>query len=129
MTVIEHVRDTVIVIESDESMIQALLECDSVGQVRMRELKEYQAGSRLPPPALHLKDNILTASASCDSLSIYLQLKDRYERHISAHEQTSVQTIEVNRLTWWQKMWMRVGQGLTFLLMLLAAFKIRKIFK
>ena len=129
VTVSERVRDTVIVIERDESMIQALLECDSMGQVRMKELMAYRAGNRLHPPDLQLRDNIITATADCDSLAIYLQLKDRYERHVTAHQQTVVQTIEVNRLNWWQKMWMRVGQTLTIVLLIIGAFKVRKYLK
>ena len=50
VTVTEQVRDTVVVLERDQSMLRALLECDSVGQVQMRRLMEYQAGNRLKPP-------------------------------------------------------------------------------
>lgn len=125
----EIIRDTVVVVEGDESMIRALLECDSTGQVRMKELMEYRAGNRLHPPSLQIRDNILTATAACDSIAIYLQLKDRYERHISAERQTEVQTIEVNRLNGWQRMWMRTGQALTIVLLIFGAFKIRKLLK
>lgn len=105
-------------------MIRALLECDSLGQARTKELLEYKAGDRLHPPDLQLKDNVLTATATCDSLAIYMQLKDRYEQHRST--QQVVQTVEVNRLNWWQKMWMRIGQALTVALSFFGAFKIRK---
>ncbi len=127
MTVTERVRDTVVVVERDQSMIRALLECDSLGQVRTKELLEYKAGNRLHPPDFQLQDNILTATATCDSLEIYMQLKDRYEQHLSTRQ--IVQTIEVNRLNGWQKMWMRVGQVLTVALLIFGAFKIRKFIK
>lgn len=125
----EVVRDTVVVIESDQAMIRALLECDSIGQVHVTEILEYRNGQRMHPPSLKVANNILTVTAKCDSIAIYLQLKDRYERHITTYEQSAVQTIEVNRLNGWQKWWMRTGQVLAFALILFGVFKTRKLLK
>lgn len=127
VTVTERVRDTVVVIERDQSMIRALLECDSLGQVQMRRLLEYQAGTRLKPPDIEVRDNVLTATAQADSMAIYLTLKDRIERHASTRKE--LQVVEVNRLNTWQRTWMRIGQISAALLILFRVFKTRKLVK
>lgn len=119
--------DTVVVLERDQSMIRALLECDSVGQVQMRKLLEYQAGNRLKPPDIEVHNNVLTATAQADSMAIYLTLKDRIERHTSTHKE--LQVVEVNRLNTWQRTWMRIGQVSALLLILFGVFKTRKLLK
>lgn len=116
-----------VVIERDESMIRALLECDSLGQVQMRRLLDYEAGTRLNPPDIELRDNILTATAEVDSMAVYLRLKDRIERHTSTRAE--VQIVEVNRLNTWQKTWMRIGQVSALLLVVAGAFRARKLLK
>ena len=125
--VTEQVRDTVVVVERDQSMIRALLECDSVGQVQMRRLMEYQAGNRLRPPDIKVRNNVLTATAQADSMAIYLTLKDRIERHTSTRKE--LQIVEVNRLNTWQRTWMCVGQISALLLILFGVFKTRKLLK
>ena len=116
VTVTEQVRDTVVV-----------LECDSLGQVQMRRLMEYQAGNRLRPPDIEVRDNILTATAQADSMAIYLTLKDRIERHTSTRKE--FQVVEVNRLNTWQRTWMRIGQVSAVSLILFGVYKTRKLLK
>ena len=127
VTVTEQVRDTVVVLERDQSMLRALLECDSVGQVQMRRLMEYQAGNRLKPPDIEVRDNVLTATAQADSMAIYLTLKDRIERHTSTRKE--FQVVEVNRLNTWQRTWMRIGQVSAVSLILFGVYKTRKLLK
>jgi hypothetical protein len=98
-----------------------------MGQVQMRKLLEYQAGNRLKPPDIEVRDNVLTATAQADSMAIYLTLKDRIERHTSTHKE--LQVVEVNRLNTWQRTWMRIGQVSALLLILFAVFKTRKLLK
>lgn len=99
--VVETLRDTLIRVDADSSMIQALIECDSLGRTHLKQLVSYQAGDRLKPPEITIKDNIITASARVDSLNIYLQLKDRYKEVRKAEIITKV--VEVNKLTRWQR--------------------------
>jgi hypothetical protein len=124
----ETVRDTVVTVKADSSLIRALLECDSLGQVRLKELLDYQAGERLKPPDVDITDNVLTAKAQVDSMNIYLQLRDRYERHTITQTQTDKEIIEVevNRLTWWQGLWVKLGKSLSGAL---AAGLLFKLFK
>lgn len=101
--VIETLRDTVVRIDADSSMIQALIECDSLGQAYIKELIEVKSGKRMPPPKIKIIKDTLKIQASSDSMAIYLTLKDRYVEHKKS--ETITNTIEVNRLTLWQK-WM-----------------------
>lgn len=124
--VVETLRDTVVRIEADSSLLRALVECDSLGQAHLRELAEYRAGNRLPPPKVSIRDNVLTATASVDSMAIYLTLKDRFTESTKIEREVVTQTVEVNRLTWWQTLWMRAGQILTAAAALLIGWKLLK---
>ncbi len=101
----ETVRDTVVHIAPDSAMVKALLECDSIGRIRMARLVEYEAGERMRPPRLDITDNILTASTEVDSMAIYLTLRDRLEQEKTTVTDTrNTETIiEVNRPTAWQR--------------------------
>jgi hypothetical protein len=88
---------------------------------------EYQAGNRLRPPDIEVRNNVLTATAQADSMAIYLTLKDRIERHTSTRKE--LQIVEVNRLNTWQRTWICVGQISALLLILFGVFKTRKLLK
>lgn len=105
--IIETLRDTVVKIEADSSMIQALIECDSLGKAHIRELIEVKSGKRMPPPRIRIIKDTLKVEASIDSMSVYLTLKDRYIEHKKM--ETVTNTIEVNRLTNWQKWMYNIG--------------------
>ena len=105
--VTETLRDTVIKVDADSSMIKALIECDSLGRAHLKQLNTYQAGERLMPPVITIKDNIITTTAKIDSLNIYLKLKDRYKEVRKAEVITK--TIEVNKLSRWQQFICTIG--------------------
>ena len=125
----EAIRDTVVTVPADSSMVRALLECDSSGQIRVREVEEYRSGTRLPPPRLKIRDNVVTASAEIDSMNIYLALKDRYQATTKAEREVVIKTVEVNRLTRWQTLWMRFGQVLTAAVVAVGGYVIVKLVK
>ena len=125
----EILRDTVVTVEADSSLVRALVECDSLGRARLRELREYRAGTRLPPPKVSIEDNVLTATASIDSMEIYLTLKERYRQDLKAEKEVIIKTVEVNRLNWWQTLWMRLGQVLTSAAVAVGGYKIVKLVK
>ena len=108
VTVTETVRDTVIQVRPDSSIVQALIKCDSTGRARLEEIQTLRQSERLRQ-TLSLQDNRLTSKAVVDSMGIYLTYKDRYK------EEQKVQTIEtviekeVNILLWWQKALMWAG--------------------
>lgn len=119
-TIREEVRDTVIVIKQDQALLKALLKCDSLGQVSMMEILEYQAGNRLKPPDVKIKDNVLEATAYADSLEIYLKLKDYYKERNEAV--TITEYIEVNKLTNWQKIRIYIANAIFILLPMWIAY-------
>lgn len=108
ITVTEIVRDTVVQVQPDSSIVQALITCDSTGQARLEEIRTLKESARVQQ-TLTLKDNRLTAKSVVDSMGIYLTYKERYK------EEQKVQTIEtviekeVNVLKWWQKALMTIG--------------------
>ncbi len=118
VTVTETVRDTVIQVQPDSSIIEALIRCDSTGRARLEEIQTLRQSARVQQ-TLALKDNWLTSKAVVDSMGIYLTYKERYR------EEQKVQTIEtviekeINVLHWWQKalMWSGVLSCLTIVIM------------
>ena len=105
VTLVETLRDTVVMIETDASMVSALLECDENRNIVIRELLELQSGIHIKPPQMVIRDNIITVTAAVDSFEIYITWKEREKRV------ESVQTITVvkNELTGWQ--WFQVWLG------------------
>ena len=122
VTVTETVRDTVIQVRPDSSIVQALIKCDSTGRARLEEIQTLRQSERLRQ-TISLQNNRLTSKAIIDSMGIYLTYKDRYR------EEQKVQTIEtviekeVNILRWWQKALMWAGVISTILLLGLLAAK------
>jgi hypothetical protein len=110
-------------------MMQALLECDSLGRVHIRELLNLQAGNRLKPPDLRIGDNnILTAISAADSLKIYLQLKDRHSESRSESAKTIYISVPAS-LTGWQKIRIAIANILLIATGLCIAFGIFKLIK
>lgn len=78
----EVVRDTTIVVPPDSAWFHALLECDSAGNVLMRELESYK-GRNASIGAVNLKPEptgkayILDVGFMIDSLRIELELRDK----------------------------------------------------
>lgn len=105
VTITETLVDTLFKVLPDSSMIQMLIECDSVGQARLKQIVDYKSGERVKPPTLEIKNNILTAVAKVDSLEIYHTYKDKLKE--VTKERIEIKTIvkEVNKLTRWQR-WM-----------------------
>ena len=76
-----------------------------------------------------MEKNILTAKNITDSASIRLQIKDKSEKRTYTETDKEVQVIEVNKLTRWQKFWMRAGQLSVLILLITGIFKLRRIVK
>ena len=116
-----RLRDTIIKVEKDSSLIRALIKCDSLCRAYVGELIEFKSGKHVSPPKVVMENNVLTATAAVDSFSIYAQLKDRYVEKVSK-TMTTPPPIEVNRLTWWQTLWVALGRILSAALLCLLVF-------
>ena len=108
VVVTETIRDTVIRVQPDSSIVQALIKCDSTGRARLEEIRTLKESSRIQQ-SLALKDNKLTAKAVVDSLGIYLTYKERHKEEQQVRTIESVIEKEVNVLKWWQKTLMAIG--------------------
>ena len=108
ITVTETIKDTIIQVQPDSSIVQALIRCDSTGRARLEEIRTLRESSRVQQ-TLALKDNKLTAKAVVDSMGIYLTYKERHKEEQKVQVVKSVIEKEVNVIKWWQKALMWVG--------------------
>ncbi|MDO4826411.1 MAG: hypothetical protein Q4B16_02495 [Bacteroidia bacterium] len=120
ITVTETVRDTVIQVQPDSSIVEALIRCDSTGRARLEEIRTLRQSARVRQ-TLALKDNRLTTKTVVDSMGIYLTYKDRYKEDVKVRTIETVIEKEVNILHWWQKalMWTGALSCLAIVIMLL----------
>lgn len=123
-TVKEIIRDTLIQVQPDSSIVQALIRCDSTGRARLEEIRTLKESSRLQQtitartePQPH-KPTLITVKAKVDSMAIYLTYKDRLHETTEIREVEKVIEKQVNILKWWQKFLMWVGVGAIILLLL-----------
>ncbi len=97
--VTETVRDTVIQVQPDSSIVQALIKCDSTGRARLEEIRTFKQSARVQQ-TLALQDNRLTAKTVVDSMGIYLTYKERHKEDQKVQVIETVIEKEVNILHW-----------------------------
>ena len=123
VTITETVRDTIIQIQPDSSIVQALIRCDSTGRARLEEIRTLRESARVQQ-TLNLKDNKLSAKAVVDSMGIYLMCKERHKEEQKVQVVETVIEKEVNILKWWQKALMWMGAVSTLIFLSSLAFKL-----
>lgn len=105
--IIERWRDTTIYEQPDKAWLKGWLECDSVGQVLLREL-EIERGRNITPHIKILNDTIYV-ECKTDSLERLLKIRD-LEIKMLKEMQTEV-VVEVEKeLSWWETTQMKMGQ-------------------
>ena len=114
-TVTEVLRDTVIMVQPDSSILQALVQCDSTGRARLQEINALKESARLqqtikidPDPEPH-KPTVITIKTQVDSMGIYLIYKERYKETAEIQQIENVIEKEVNILKTWQKVLIWLG--------------------
>lgn len=111
----EIVRDTVIQVQPDSSILQALVKCDSTGRVRLQEIQTLKESARLQQSIkmeaepLPYQPTAITVKTVIDSMGIYLTYKDRFKESTEIREIETIIKKEVNILHWWQKVLMWTG--------------------
>ena len=111
----EVVRDTVIQVQPDSSILQALIQCDSTGRARLQEIQTLKESARLQQSIkmeaapLPYQPTVITVKATVDSMGIYLTYKDRFKESVETREIETIIEKEVNILHWWQKLLMWIG--------------------
>ena len=79
----------------------------------------------MPPPKVSIDSaGVMTITTKVDSVDVYMKLKDRYQEAIRRVETT--QTVEVNKLTWWQQLWCALGKILSVALLIQMFFTIKR---
>lgn len=105
--VLEVVRDTTVYIPADTATLQALFECDSTGKVLIKQVEALH-GKLQAKARILVRDSIVVLDCICDSMAIYLQVKDRYEVVTTASAEVRTEYTE-RALRWWQKALMWAG--------------------
>ena len=111
----EVVRDTVIQVQPDSSILQAFIQCDSTGRARLQEIQTLKESARLQQSIkmeadpLPYQPTVITVKATVDSMGIYLTYKDRFKESVETREIETIIEKEVNILHWWQKLLMWAG--------------------
>ena len=123
VTVTETIKDTIIQVQPDSSIIQALIRCDSTGQARLEEIRTLKESARVQQ-TLALNDNKLTAKAVVDSMEIFLTYKELYREEQKVQVVETVIKKEINVLKWWQKVLMALGLTFIASIAILIAFKL-----
>lgn len=108
VVVTETIRDTVIQVQPDSSIVQALIKCDSTGRARLEEIRTLKESARVQQ-TLAINDNKLTTKVIVDSVGIYLTYKERHREEQKVQLVETVIEKEVNVLKWWQKALMWIG--------------------
>ena len=96
VTVVPH--DTTVYL-TDSAGLSALLYCDSIGKVRIRQIQEYYAGQWIKPKIV-IRDNYLTAICKIDSAAVVTRWNET--NTTSTIGATTVQVKEVNFVTGFQ---------------------------
>ena len=122
-TITETVRDTVVRVQPDSSIVEALIECDSTGRARLAEIQVLKESSRIQQ-SVTMGGNVLRSAVKVDSLGIYLQLKDKYKEEVKTETIETIIEKPVNHLTWWQKFLVFVGLDTLAVLFPLFLFKL-----
>jgi len=76
----EIIRDSVIYI-TDSAGITALLECDTAGIIRIKQIKDMYAG-QFVKPSIVIKNNWLKADCKIDSGRVYFRWKEKHIKEV-----------------------------------------------
>ena len=131
-SVTETIRDTVIMVQPDSSILQALIQCDSTGRARLQEIQTLKESARLQQSIkmesepLPYQPTAITIKTVVDSMGIYLTYKDRFKESIETREIETIIEKEVNILHWWQKVLMWIGIVFSLLFALKLYFLLKR---
>ena len=132
-SVTETIRDTVIMVQPDSSIMQALIQCDSTGRARLQEIKALKESARMQqtismePEPQPYKPTVITVKATVDSMGIYLTYKERYKETAQIQKIETIIEKEVNVLKWWQKLFIWLGSISTILIILTLVYALVKL--
>ncbi len=109
VTIKEIVRDTIVFTAPDKGVAMALLACDSLGKVYIRQIIDLKAVGKSTKPDIQIHDNIIKVVVPVDSQAIYITLRNRETTTESKTEIKPAPEIK-NYLTGWQWFQLWVGR-------------------
>ena len=123
-----EVRDTIVTIAPDSASIKALLECDSAGNVLVKELQETQGKNVALQAKLKQtnKGTALVVDCKTDSLERVIALQNEKISELNNNMQT--ETIEVKYIPSFVKWLAWIGAGAILLVVLWVVLKVYKKF-
>lgn len=123
-----EVRDTIVTIAPDSASIKALLECDSAGNVLIKELQEAQGKNVALQAQLKNTNKGTSIMIDCkqDSLERVIQLQNEKISELNNNKQT--ETIEVKYIPSFVKWLAWVGAGAILLAVLWVVLKVYRKF-
>ena len=123
-----EVRDTIVTIAPDSASIKALLECDSAGNVLVKELQEAQGKNVALQAELKQtnKGTALVVDCKTDSLERVIALQNEKISELKNNKQT--ETIEVKYIPSFVKWLAWVGAGAILLMVLWVVLKVYRKF-
>lgn len=123
-----EVRDTIVTILPDSASIKALLECDSAGNVLIKELEEVQGKNVSLQAQLKNtnKGTALVVDCKTDSLERVIALQNEKISELNNNKQT--ETIEVKYIPSFVKLLAWVGAGAILLVVLWVVLKVYRKF-
>jgi hypothetical protein len=93
----------------DSASIKALMACDSLGNVYIRQIASLQMGQNVKP-SIQVKDNYIYLKCNVDSLAVYEKWLRFYNRTSDTINQVKYLPGEVtNELTWLQSLLIKLG--------------------
>jgi len=101
VTVTEIVHDTTLFIQPDSAAIKALLGCDSLNQVFLREIL-IEKGRKIDPIIKWLPGGVLEVTAKVDSEAVYLSWKERHVLEVDSTKASKIVTVN-EKPPWWQR--------------------------
>ncbi len=122
VTVKETLRDTTVIVEPDTASVKALLECDSLNQVVMKELDVVKG--RKIAPQVKFRDRVLEITMPVDSEAVYFSWKERHK--IESEKVTVTKVVkEKYKPPWYKKALSWIGG--VCLVVLLISFKFKSL--
>ena len=123
-----EVRDTIVTILPDSASIKALLECDSAGNVLIRELQEAQGKNVALQAQLRNtnKGTAIVIDCKQDSLERVIALQNEKISELNNNKQT--ETIEVKYIPSFVKRLAWIGAGAILLVVLWVVLKVYRRF-
>ena len=109
-TIIRHTtRDTVVNVPGERASFRALVGVDAQGKPAIQKVLHTQSNKRAKVPQVSLKDSFLNVDCLCDSMSIYLKLKNT---HITDMLRETVYIPTEKALSMWQQIQLWLGRVL-----------------